>query len=241
MMSTKLRRQPLYGQIKDLLVRRVAEGEWQENEALPSEWELADELAVSQGTVRKALTELVAEGLLYRQQGRGTFVAAAASDWGEARLVSAGVPDERPESLIQELLGCWKANAPEEVSNLLGLRRLAPMIRVRQLWRLAGQPVALDDAYLSAERFDGLESRWIRQSGGVYAALQRRFGVRMKTLSEQMRAVPVEREDAQLIGVPVDTPVLAVLRVSGSLEGERLEWRQRYCLTQQLAYTLDLD
>jgi GntR family transcriptional regulator len=239
MISTKLRRQPLFGQIKDLLVRRVADGEWKENEALPSEWELADELAVSQGTVRKALTELVSEGLLYRQQGRGTFVAEATSDWGDARLVNAGMPDERPETLMQELLGCWKANAPEEVSSLLGVRRLAPMIRVRQLWRLGGQPVALDDAYLSAERFEGLESRWIRQSGGVYAALQRRFGVRPKILFEQARALSASREDAQLMGVAADTPLLAVLRLSGSIEGEPVEWRLRYCLTQQLAYTLE--
>lgn len=238
MISNQLRRQPLYGQIKELLLRRVAEGEWQENEALPSEWELAGELAVSQGTVRKALTELVSAGLLYRQQGRGTFVAEATSDWGDGKLVSAGLPDERPESLIQELLGCWKANAPEEVSNLLGVRRLAPMLRIRQLWRLGGQAVALDDAYVSAERFEGLESRWIRQCGGVYSALQRRFGVRPKILFEQARAVPAQREDAQLMGVPAETPLLAIVRLSGSIEGEPVEWRLRYCLTQQLAYTL---
>ncbi|RXZ45533.1 GntR family transcriptional regulator [Crenobacter cavernae] len=237
MTSNKLRRQPLYEQIKQLLLRRIAEGEWQENASLPSEWELAEELSVSQGTVRKALTELVAEGVLYRQQGRGTFVAEAASDWGEARLQTIGTLSGRQESLMQELLGCWKSNAPEEVSELMGLRRLVPMIRVRQLWRLGGQPVALDDAYLPADRFEGLEARWLRQAGGVYAALQRRFGVRPKTVMEQMRISALNREDAQLLMVAADTPVLAVTRLSTSIEGDPVEWRMRYCLTQQVAYT----
>lgn len=237
MTSNKLRRQPLYEQIKQLLLRRIAEGEWQEHVALPSEWELAEELSVSQGTVRKALTELVGEDVLYRHQGRGTFVAEAASDWGEARLQTIGTRAGRQEALMQELLGCWKANAPEEVSELMGLRRMVPMIRVRQLWRLGGQPVALDDAYLPAERFEGLEARWLRQAGGVYATLQRRFGVRPKTVMEQMRVATLAREEAQLLLVATDTPALAVTRLSSSIEGEPVEWRMRYCLTQQVAYT----
>lgn len=81
MIANAPRRQPLYVQIKQFLLRRIAEGEWLEHDALPSEWDLADEMSVSQGTVRKALTELVADGLLYRQQGKGTFVAPVLSDW----------------------------------------------------------------------------------------------------------------------------------------------------------------
>ncbi|XLM22464.1 GntR family transcriptional regulator, partial [Chromobacterium piscinae] len=64
-----LKRQPLYAQVKQLLQQRIGAGEWQTHDALPSEWELADELGASQGTVRKALSELVDAGLLYRQQG----------------------------------------------------------------------------------------------------------------------------------------------------------------------------
>ena len=67
--------QPLYKQVYDVLVRRIAEGAWRPAEALPSEQALAAELNVSQGTVRKALDALVAENLVYRRQGKGTYVA----------------------------------------------------------------------------------------------------------------------------------------------------------------------
>src|SRR5918998_3280295 len=66
---------PLYRQAKDALVQRIADGTWQPGQILPNEFEIAADLGVSQGTVRKALDEMTAENLLVRRQGRGTFVA----------------------------------------------------------------------------------------------------------------------------------------------------------------------
>jgi GntR family transcriptional regulator len=66
---------PLYRQVKAQFVRRLVDGRWAPGMALPSEGQLASEIGVSQGTVRKALDELAAENLLVRRQGRGTFVA----------------------------------------------------------------------------------------------------------------------------------------------------------------------
>lgn len=239
MVRNTLRRLPLYAQIKSVLLRRIGEGEWQANQALPSEWELAAQLAVSQGTVRKALGELVTQGVLYRRQGLGTFVAEVASDWGDGCLVTPGLFDETPDALGLEFLGCSRVNATEEIASALGLRRGAPLLRVRQLWRLGGLAAALDDALLPAEAYEGLDARTIRQCGGsVYVALQRRFGVRPLVRCEQLRGVLLEREDASMLGVAPDAPVLSLLRLSASVEGVPVEWRQRICLTSALAYTV---
>lgn len=67
--------QPLYKQVYAVLVRRIADSEWQPGDSLPSEQVLALELGVSQGTVRKALDALAGEKLVQRRQGKGTFVA----------------------------------------------------------------------------------------------------------------------------------------------------------------------
>src|SRR5690606_27406758 len=66
---------PLYQQVKDLLIGRLIGGHWKPGDLLPSEIQLAEELGVSQGTVRKALDEMTAGNLLVRRQGRGTYVA----------------------------------------------------------------------------------------------------------------------------------------------------------------------
>jgi len=69
-MSLSTHFQPLYKQVYDTLIRRLSEGYWKSGAVLPSEFALADELGVSQGTVRKALNQLVVENILYRQQGK---------------------------------------------------------------------------------------------------------------------------------------------------------------------------
>ena len=119
------------------------------------------------------------------------------------------------------------------------MRRAAPLLRVRQLWRWHGIPVAVDEAFLPADEFDGLDARWLRGSSGVYQALQQRFGIRLKVLCEQFRAVMLPREESALLGVTgmvAEVPALSLVRISGSMDGAPLEWRQRYCLTHNCLY-----
>ena len=71
--------QPLYLQLRDALAERIARGEWKPGIAIPGEGDLARQLGVSKGTVRKSLDLLESEGLLSRRQGRGTFVIDPAS------------------------------------------------------------------------------------------------------------------------------------------------------------------
>ena len=65
---------PLYMQVRDILEQRIASQQWLVNAALPNELELAREMGVSPGTMRRALDMLEDEGLLTRRRGRGTFV-----------------------------------------------------------------------------------------------------------------------------------------------------------------------
>src|ERR671932_678209 len=136
---------PLYRQVRALLVRRLAEGVWQPGQLLPSEGQLAAELGVSQGTVRKALDALTAERLLVRRQGRGTFVA----EHDEQRILfhffklmpDAGTPSF-PESRI---LTTGAAQADADERDRLGLGPEAVVVRVRRLRALGGLLAIVED------------------------------------------------------------------------------------------------
>src|SRR5215475_10150554 len=67
---------PLYQQSAEALRTRLARSEWKEGDRLPSETELCEEFGVSTVTMRRAVATLVAEGLLIRLQGKGTFVSS---------------------------------------------------------------------------------------------------------------------------------------------------------------------
>ena len=84
--SCALAREPLYLQVCELLARRIADGAWKPNTTLPNEMELAREMGVSSGTVRKALERLEADRLVVRRQGRGTFVVDQAAPEAASRF-----------------------------------------------------------------------------------------------------------------------------------------------------------
>ena len=65
---------PLYKQLKDLLLQEIKEGIYKANQKIPTELELSEKYQTSRMTVRKALAELVEEGVLAKKQGKGTFV-----------------------------------------------------------------------------------------------------------------------------------------------------------------------
>ena len=98
--SSRLEAQPLYVKARNIMVDRLISGQWRPGQVLPSEFAIAAELGVSQGTVRKALDDMTAEGLVVRKQGRGTFVAEAEDKSILFRLAPGGrnEPKEQRES-----------------------------------------------------------------------------------------------------------------------------------------------
>ncbi|MCT6881409.1 MAG: GntR family transcriptional regulator, partial [Snodgrassella alvi] len=73
---------PLYQSVMKRVVHLLVDGDFKPGQPLPSEWNLAEQWKVSQGTIRKGLSELAARGILQRQQGVGTFVTKQNWDWG---------------------------------------------------------------------------------------------------------------------------------------------------------------
>src|SRR5438105_13008663 len=76
-MNTVFRKSPLprYYQLKEIMREKVRAGEWKPGDLIPSERELGEKYGISRMTARQAITDLVKEGLIYREQGKGTFVS----------------------------------------------------------------------------------------------------------------------------------------------------------------------
>lgn len=82
---------PLYYQVKEVIKEKIKCGEWKNDEKIPNELELVNQFSVSRSTVRQAILELVAEGLLIRRKGRGTFVKKLQH---EGNFMTFSYPDE---------------------------------------------------------------------------------------------------------------------------------------------------
>lgn len=229
---------PLYRQVRDTLIRRMVDGIWAPGEPLPSEMQLAAELGVSQGTVRKALDEMAAENLVVRRQGRGTFVGRhdedrilfqffkLVADDGERRF-----PESRPLSLTRS-----KASAAERAALELGAN--ARVVRIRRLRAFDETPLICETLTLPDALFPGLGDTPIPNNlYGLYAS---RYGVTVARAREKLKAVAATGEDATHLGVPEGTPALLIDRLALSLEGTPVEWRVSLCLTNGFHYLADL-
>ena len=99
-----IRQHSLFEEVQKRITEKIREGVWKQGEAIPNELELADLFGVSQGTVRRALHELVSQGVLLRRQGKGTFVASFKQNLESLReRINWFVPDD-PNALFQSLL-----------------------------------------------------------------------------------------------------------------------------------------
>lgn len=232
-MSMPLGRLPLYGQVRERIVAAIEQGEWEAGEALPSEFELADRFRVSQGTVRKGLDSLVADGVLTRRQGVGTFVAETGDDWGSALLRMTGPV----LGASVELLACARGHAGEEAADALGMRHGAALIQITRLVRVEGAPFAVIESAVSADRFDGLDARRIKQANcNLRAVWLREFGLRVTPSAPLFRASLAGRDAARLLSTEAVSPLLDVMTVAEALNGEPIEWSVMRVRTDIFAY-----
>jgi GntR family transcriptional regulator len=232
---------PLYQQIKGLLTRSLGQGEWKAGEALPAEPELAQRFKVSQGTVRKALDALTADGLLVRRQGKGTFVATHAEAQVQYRFLRL-MPDQGPrEAMQRRFLEFRRLRAPADIARALDLKVGDGVLQLRRLLLSGDVPVVLDDIWLGARLFKGLTAERLQgYRGPMYGLFEAEFGVQMIRAEEKIRAVAAAEDDAAVLGVAPATPLLLVERRSYTYADRPVELRRGLYRTEAHYYRNEL-
>ncbi len=232
---------PLYKDVKRQLMEVLSRGEWKPGETIPSERRLAEQYGISIGTVRKAIDELVAENILIRQQGRGTFVASHNRDrllFYFFHIVPEQGPKEYPEV---QLLSFARAKADRAVAERLLIEPGDPVLRIRNALRLGGAPMMIDDITLPAARFPGLtEKRFRERPSTIYNLYQEAFGVSVVRTSERLRAVVADAETAALLGIPRNAPLLQIRRLALSYNDAPVELRISLVNTERYEYLSEI-
>ena len=232
---------PLYQQIRELITKSLASGEWRPGDLIPSESELAERFGVSQGTVRKAVDELAAENLLVRRQGKGTFVATHDDPRSFFRFLRLAANDGGQFALKSIPLECWRAKAGNDVARTLAIEPGAAIIILRRLLKNGTEPVVFDEIYLPGELFADLSMDILKASEmSLYSLFESRYAVRMIRADERLRAVSADRVSAQLLQVAEGSPLLLVERVTYTYANKPVEWRRGFYSTQGFHYHNEL-
>ena len=190
---------PLWEQLLADLRRRLARGDFAQ--AFPGELDLVEQYGVSRHTVRAALRDLRAAGVVTATRGRRPRHGPG------AQLVA------QPACILHSLFEAAR----------LGLEESTPLVHLELLRSLDGEPIALDRAWLPA----GLAAPLLSADLGrerFYTELREHAGIVVTGGEETVQAVLPSRVDHEMLGLTGPAPVLSVRRL-GSTHGRPVEWR----------------
>jgi DNA-binding GntR family transcriptional regulator len=230
-----MRTTPLYRRLRDEL-RTVAREEGA-HAPIASETELMRAHGVSRSTARRAIADLVHEGVLYTRQGSGTFVAPARVLTGLDRPVgfteAMTALGRTPSS---EVLGVRRIRAPADAATALRTRDVWEVERLR---RLDGEPCMLERARIPAALAPGLDEHDL--SGSLYALLEREYRLVPAGGHEVVLAVNAERGAALRLDVPLAAALLSTVRTTVDAGGVPFEHTERQARGDLCSFRVSLD
>ncbi len=213
---------PLWAQLRADLRRRLDAGAFEDG--FPGELALVDEYRVSRHTVRSALQQLRADGVVVAGRGRRPRVArptAITQPLGAlyslfASVESAGL---RQTSIVR----ARGLGADGVVAERLHLEASTPLFRLERLRLAGGEPLALDTVWLPADIAASLLDVDFTHTA-LYDELAARAGIRLVGGREHIRAVVPTQVQQRLLGIPPSTGALVIDRL-GFAGGKPVEWR----------------
>jgi GntR family transcriptional regulator len=212
---------PKYHQLKQILREKIDSGEWMPGELLPSENELCAQYKVSRTTVRQTMAALVAEGLVTREQGRGTFVARPKLVQGLMGFYSfteeISKMGLRPRSDVLKLGTC---PAGKTVAKRLAVAEGEEVVFLTRLRLASEEPIMFETSYLPHRLCPGLAEKDL-SSRPLYTVLREDYGFELSRAREEFQPALADDYEARWLRIDPGSPVLLLERVAFmAVEGE---------------------
>ena len=217
-------RLPLYAQLKEHLIVAIARNDLKPGDRLPSQRELRKQYGMSHMTIRRAIDELLHEGVIFAIPGKGLYVAGKKDDAEADPLASFTEELSRrgvhPSSrvLAAEIVG-----ASTILAQALGVAVGTQLVYLYRLRLADGLPMALQVAYLAHALCPGLLEREL-EHGSLYAALRERYGLRPARSSRTVEAALAHQEHASLLDLTLPAALLIVEQLTYLVNGQVLEF-----------------
>lgn len=234
-------RLPLYQRLRDEMLDKITRGEWRPDDAIPTEIELTKTYGVAIGTVRKAVETLVAEGLLERSQGRGTFVRRPSFDgslFRFFRLLTSQGKRRVPEGRV---LDRRIVPPPRPVADALGLGKSAQTIRLDRLRLIDGQVVLMEEIWVPHQKFAVLMDFAPEDFGDLlYPFYDKHCGQAIASAQETLTVEAADAKTAEALGIGEGKPVVVIERLAFGYDRKPLEWRRSIGAADTFRYQVDI-
>jgi len=217
---------PHYIALRDLIALRIETGELPRGEKLPSERQFQDGAGIARGTIREALFQLEAEGLIYRRDRSGWYVSPEPVIYDPTRwagfMTYVAEQGRRPETQTLSKV----ESAVGEAGRPLGVAASAPIYVITRRRLVDGRPVLVERIMVNPELAPGLFN--FSLDGSLTRILKAEYGVEVVRNRVDMRPCALIRDEAAALGVKSGTPGLKVVRSSFDRDGRVVEYDQEF-------------
>lgn len=237
-MATAARKQPLYDQLVDLLSDKI-QNEMHPGDALPSERDLAETYGLSRTTVRLAMSELEELGLVTRKHGKGTFVSSVSRDTTDLMGTYSFTDQMRSLGRVPhtEVIDFEVREASKFVAQNMDLRLGEAVFRMRRLRSADGVPMMLERTYMPVKVFEGLTQRMV-ESKSLYEIVEQDFRMKIKTAEEAFGARAARPDEARLLKIDEDAPVLHLVRTTYNSKNVVIEYTRSVARADMFEYKI---
>jgi DNA-binding GntR family transcriptional regulator len=229
---------PLHSQVSEQMRARIVTGEWPPHYRLRSEPELATDLGISRGTLRRALSTLIKEGLLVQVRGRGTFVTSTTIEPAIAQKMTTLAEDfaSRGVAVTTDVRAQEVISAPHAVAALLDLVPGQQVLRLERLRSTIDGPVALLVNYVRIDVCPGLE-RADLTTRSLFGLLEQDYRLKIGTGRRTFSATAAKDEVRAALGVPDAFPLLYLEQITYLKDGRPIEYSDVWIHSERMHVT----
>lgn len=229
--------QPLYNSVRSHILAKLRAGEWQPGSKIPTEPELAKLFAVSVGTVRKAVEDLVSEKVLIRRARIGTTVATHDQHNQFSTFFNFQTRKSSEMQIEPKLLSYKKVLANSDLAKILEVHEGDPLIAIDNLRIINGEAAMYDQIWLPQKKFLKLTQKsFENREGSIYSLYQSQFMMTIVRIHEQVEAIKAPEFLMQELHLKKTDPVLKITRFAYTFADEIVEYRNRYVNTALSLY-----
>ncbi len=215
---------PLYHQITENFRFLIQSRQLEAGEMIPSEWDLSDIYGVSRLTVRRAIDDLVRDGLLNRKHGVGTFVThSSVAQIYPSELSFTRNMDQIGRSPSSRIISLETLPASPEVALRLEIEPGSPVFELVRVRMVDNKPLILETTCLSASRFPHLADADLSE-GSLYSFLSTRYKVDITALDHILEPTLLTDREAALLEVDSNVPAILSEMVGLTADGTPIEY-----------------
>ncbi|MGJ3239037.1 MAG: GntR family transcriptional regulator [Anaerolineae bacterium] len=218
---------PLYEQIKDYILHGIHSGTYKPNDRIPSERDLSDRFGVSRLTVNKAVKQLVRDGWLYVQIGKGTFINDEPIDQQLETLTSfTEEMTKRGQETSSKVLFAHIIEADTTLARQLLIPMGVAILRLQRVRLVAERPMALETSHVVATHCRDILDTHDFSRESLYSVLRQDYDISLTHAEQVFEARSASPQEAEALDLETGDPVLAISRVTFTANKQPLEYVQ---------------